>query len=144
MVSTNASEVPWMNILLAESAIIRSVAVINRNNPANGGAFNRIGITSIRIGTNVNPNSNAECKSIDREGIFVCTTSLSGTNVGLTRTAIGNSPDNCYHFSEIRAYTWVPFDQTTRTLSADVMPNASLINSVRIATPLPTYNIGGI
>ena len=85
-----------------------------------------------------------ECKSIDREGIFVCTTPLSGTNVGLTRTAIGTSPDYCYHVSEIRAYIWVLFDETTSTLSADVMPNASLINSVRIKTPLPTWSVGGM
>ena len=111
MVHTENEGVPWVNILLAESSIIRSVVLINRNHPSiMAGAYSRIGITSIRVGNNANPNSNAECKSIDREGIFVCTTPLTGTNVGLTRTVSRTGADNYYHISEIRAYTWVPFD----------------------------------
>ena len=88
----------------------------------------RIGIASITVGTNPNPNLNAVCKAnIDRDGIFVCDNPLTGTYVGLTRTAIGGSADNYYNFAEIRAYPWVPFDELNSTLSANVMPNVSLI-----------------
>ena len=105
----------------------------------------RIGIASITVGTNPNPNLNAVCKAnIDRDGIYVCDTPLTGTYVGLTRTAIGGSDGNNWHFAEIRAYPWVPFDELTSTLSADVMPNASLVNSVHINEPLPTCIPGGV
>jgi hypothetical protein len=52
-----------------------------------------------------------ECKSIDRGGVFVCDSPLTGTNVGLTRTAVGISDGNSYNIAEIRAYVWVPFDE---------------------------------
>ena len=110
----------------------------------------RIGIASITVGTNSNPNLYAVCKAnIDRDGIFVCDTALTGTYVGLTRTAIGGSDGNNWHFSEIRAYPWVPFDELTSTLSADVNPNASLVYSVHINEPTPTgscpsFSVGGI
>jgi hypothetical protein len=111
--------------------------------------FNRLGTTSIRVGTYSNPNSNTECKSIDRDGVFVCNSALPGTNVGLTRIAVGLSDSNIGHFSEIRAYTWVPFDESNSTLSAYFMPNESLINSFHIEESLPTgtnalTSVGGL
>ena len=121
---TAGTEVPWVNIQLAESAIVRSVAVIVSFHCC----YTRIGIASITVGTNPDPHLNAVCKAnIDRDGIFVCDTPLTGTYVGLTRTAIGGSDNNAWHFAEIRAYPWVQFDELTSTLSADVMPNASLV-----------------
>jgi hypothetical protein len=56
---TNNSEVPWINIQLGESAIIRSVLVIMYA----GCCFNRIGIASITVGNNSNPNLNPVCKA---------------------------------------------------------------------------------
>jgi hypothetical protein len=90
-----------------------------------------------------------ECKSINTDGIFVCNTPLTGTYVGLTRTEMRQSDFNLFNFAEIRAFTWVPFDEFTSTLSSDVMTNASLINSVHFNEPLPTgsnplTNVGGI
>ena len=102
--------------------------------------FTRIGTTSIRVGTNSDPTQNTECQSIDRDGVFVCNSPLPGTYVGLLRTAIGFSDDNRYNFGEIRAYTWIPFDELSSTLSSNVMQNASLINSVHINESLPTPN----
>ena len=38
---------------------------------------------------------------------------------------------------EIWAYSWVPFDETNSILSADVMPNGTLNNSVHlVSSPL--------
>ncbi len=111
--------------------------------------FNRIGTTSIRVGTNSDVNLNTECKSIDRDGVFVCNRPLTGTYVGLLRTAIGLSEGDSYNIGEIRAYTWIPFDELSSTLSSNVMPNASLINSVHINESLPTgpdplKSVGGL
>jgi hypothetical protein len=107
--------------------------------------FCRIGIASITIGDSYNPNSNQVCKdSIDRDGIFTCTIPLKGKYIGLTRTAIGGSTTNEWHFAEIRAYTWVPFNELIDTLSANIMQNSSLINSVHINEPVPTCTVGGI
>jgi hypothetical protein len=95
---TNATEVPWLNIQLAELVIIKSVVIIMRIDCC----FNRIGIASITVGNNPDPNLNSVCKAnIDRGGIFACTTPLEGLYVGLTRIAIGVSDSNIYHFSEI-------------------------------------------
>ena len=55
--STAGTEVPWLNIQLAESAVIRSVVVIMRADMC----FTRIGTTSIRVGTNSDPTQNTEC-----------------------------------------------------------------------------------
>ncbi len=80
---TAGTEIPWLSILLAEPAIVKTVAVIQRPDCC----WSRIGTTSIRVGTDQNPNLNAECKSIDRDGVFACTTPLTGNQVGVTRTA---------------------------------------------------------
>jgi hypothetical protein len=56
---TNNSEVPWINIQLSESAIIRSVLVIM--DPFC--CFNRMGIASITAGNNSHPNLNPVCKA---------------------------------------------------------------------------------
>ena len=73
MASTQCTEVPWMNIELAEPATIRTVAFFNRLDWYTNG----IGISSIRVGTNTNPNSNEECKgNIDRDGVYTCTNPL--------------------------------------------------------------------
>ena len=70
---TKGTEVPWMNIELAEPATIRTVAFFNRLDCCTG----RIGLSSIRVGTNTNPNSNEECKgNIDRDGVYTCTNPL--------------------------------------------------------------------
>ena len=74
---------------------------------------------------------------MDRDGVYVCTTPLKGANTGITRILGGV---DYYNIAELRAYSWVPFDELTSTLSADVMPNASLVNSVHISLPAP----GGI
>ncbi len=84
------------------------------------GCFIRIGIASITVGNNSDPFLNPECKAnIDRDGIFACTYPLTDSYVGLTRTAMGNSESNNWHFAEIRAYSWVPIDELTSTLSTD-------------------------
>ena len=73
--------------------------------------YNRIGMASITVGNDPDPNLNPVCKpNIDRDGIFVCTTPLTGKYIGLKRTAIGLSDGNAYNIAEIRAYTWIPFD----------------------------------
>ena len=103
---TAGTEIPWLSILLAEPAIVKTVAVIQRPDCC----WSRIVTTSIRVGTNPDPNSNDECKSIDRDGVFRCTNPLTGNQVGVMRTAPGTSDLPYYHFAEIRAYTWVAFD----------------------------------
>ena len=71
---------------------------------------------------------------MDRDGVYVCTTPLKGTTVGITRIVGGA---DYYNIAELRAYSWVPFDELTSTLSADVMPNDSLVDSVHISLPAP-------
>jgi hypothetical protein len=106
--------------------------------------FARIGIASITVGNNSDPNLNQICMAnIDRDGIFTCTTPLTGMYIGLTRNDVYNSPDNAWHFAEIRAYTWVPFDVLANILSADVMPNSSLLNSIRINESESIWYSGG-
>ena len=62
-----------MNIELAEPATIRTVAFLNRLDCCTSS----IGLSSIRVGTNANPNSNVECKgNIDRDGVYTCTNPL--------------------------------------------------------------------
>jgi hypothetical protein len=107
--------------------------------------FLRMGIASITVGNNPNPNLNSVCKAnIDRDGIFACTTPISGLYIGLTRTSIGLSNGNWWHFAEIRAYSWVHFDETNSTLSADFLSNTSLLNSVHINELLHSNSVGGI
>ena len=78
---------------------------------------------------------------MDRDGVFVCSPPLTGTFVGFTKTSGGA---NYYNFAELRAYSWVPFDELNSALSADVMPNATLYNSVHITEPFPTSFLGGL
>ena len=50
-----------------------------------------------------------------------------------------------YNFAEIRAYKWIPLDETNSIISADVMPNYTLINSVHLTTLRSTdKNYGGL
>ena len=56
---TAGTEVPWINIKLAELAIVRSLLIIMRIDCC----FNRIGMTSIYIGNNSDPSLNPECKT---------------------------------------------------------------------------------
>ena len=59
-----------------ESATIRSIAIFSHQ-PC---CLERIGITSIRVGTNSDLTFNAECKgNIDRDGIYACTNPQTGT-----------------------------------------------------------------
>ncbi len=71
--------------------------------------------------------------SINQDGLFTCTNPLPGTFVGCTRVGLGTgyAGGNLYYISEFRAYTWVPLALSSFDLSADVMPNTSLQNSVR-------------
>ena len=114
---------------MAELSVIRSVFIVGWWYI---GKESRFGISAIRVGNNANPTLNAECVSIDKDGMYSCTSPLKGTHVGITRTSIGNSPDSYYAVGEIRAYTWAPCDESTCTLSANVMPNTSLIDSVHV------------
>ena len=132
------SEMGWMNVQLIELSLIKSVVIINRTTCC----YNRIIYTSIQVGNNSNPNNNNACaNNVDRDGVFVCASPLAGTFVGITKTSGG---PNFYNIAELRAYSWVPFDELNSSLSADVMPNASLYNSVHITVPLPTASLGGL
>ena len=56
-VSTLSEALPWMNIQLLESGMIRTVAIFTRPD-----FVNRIATTSIRVGTDPNLLNNAVCK----------------------------------------------------------------------------------
>ena len=84
--------------------------------------------TSIRVGTSATVTSNAVCKSgINNQGMFICNSPLTGTNLGLVRESTSSL---FYWWSEIRAYEFSPLAITINMLSTDTMPNSSLINSL--------------
>ena len=84
--------------------------------------------TSIRVGTSATVTSNAVCKSgINNQGMFICDSPLTGTNLGLVRESTNT---NYYLWCEIRAYEFLPLTITDSMLSTNTMPNASLINSL--------------
>ena len=84
---------------------------------------------SIRVGNDPLPVNNGICfQDINgRHGLFICDTVLTGNYIGLFR----DSGSNYLTIAEMRAYSELPVDETTSTLSADTMPNNSLINAVR-------------
>jgi hypothetical protein len=98
----------------------------------------KLATTSIRIGNDANPNNNAVClDGIDKDGIYACGTALTGNFLGIKKTGA----TGYYGIREIWAYSWVPFDETNSTLSADVMPNGTLNNAVKLVSS-STVNIG--
>ena len=102
----------WINIQLAEPGIINTVIIFLRPD-ANA---DTIGLSSIRVGADPNPNQNAECyANVDRNGVFICGNPLSGNYVGILQTSSLRG-DLYYSLAEIRAYAWKPFDGI---LSAD-------------------------
>ena len=83
--------------------------------------------------------NNSECfGDIEKDGVYECTTPMTGTYIGFVRTGTGT---NYYSFREIWAFAWVPFDETNTTLKADQMPNTSLANAVHLMSS-PESNIG--
>ena len=84
------------------------------------------------MGYDVNPRNNSVCYlPVDRDGVYICNPPLSGTFFGMTRDT---SEWDSYNFAELRAYPWIPFDETNSVITSDVMPNASLANSVHFAS----------
>ena len=82
------------------------------------------------MGTNSNPLLNNPCgPNIDRDGLYVCPTPLTGNYVGAYRDTDSTEP---YHLSEIRAYSWLPIDASTVLVTTNTMPNLTLIYSTRI------------
>ena len=82
------------------------------------------------MGTNSNPLLNNPCgPNIDRDGLYVCPTPLTGDYVGAYRDS--DSLDY-YNVSEIRAYSWLPIDASTVLVTTNTMPNLTLIDSTRI------------
>ena len=96
----------------------------------------RLSESSIRIGNNQNPRLNSICKAnIDRDGVYICDSLLTGTYSGITRDS---SEADAYNLAEFRAYPWIPFDENNSIITSDVMPNASLANSVHFASDVNT------
>jgi hypothetical protein len=82
--------------------------------------------TTVWVGNNFHLTSNAVCKSgIMMSGIYICNTPISGIYIGLQKTGA-----NFYIWIEIRAYAYPPFVMTESMLSSNVMPNATLKDSL--------------
>ena len=82
------------------------------------------------MGTNSNPLLNNPCgPNIDRDGLYVCPTPLTGNYVGAYRDSVEL---NYYNLNEIRAYSWLPIDPSTVFVTTNTIPNLTIINSTRI------------
>ena len=82
------------------------------------------------MGTNSNPLLNNACgPNIDRDGLYVCPTPLTGNYVGFYRASTST---DYFNLNEIRAYSWLPIDASTVLVTTNTMPNLTLIYSTRI------------
>ena len=78
----------------------------------------------------MNPRNNAVCyANIDRDGVYICGGTLEGAFVGLTRDS---GQYDWFNIAELRAYPWVPFDETNSIITCSSMPNGTLDNSVHL------------
>ena len=73
--------------------------------------------------------NNACGPNIDRDGLYVCPTPLTGNYVGFYRASTST---DYFNLNEIRAYSWLPIDASTVIVTTNTMPNLSIINSTRI------------
>jgi hypothetical protein len=63
---------------------------------------------------------------------------MTGNFVGFTRDS---DVVEFLNLNEIRAYSWLPIDASTVTVTTNSMPNTTLINSTRITIPNASQTI---
>ena len=84
---TQAESAPWMNIRLPESSVIATVVLFNRPDLCSDNCIGRLKWTCIRIGNDALPINNPVCVgNIEKDGVYLCPSPMTGTNVGIIRT----------------------------------------------------------
>ena len=82
-------------------------------------------------GNDALPFNNLECfGNIDWDGVYNFPTPITGKNAEITRTGSIIS----FNLSELRAYRWNPIDKKNIVLTANLISNPALINSVDLVS----------